>query len=203
MAIKYLGLAVRLLAASLLFYNFSCAKKCTETTYSFNLPVKAYPDRDSINIGDTLWLEVNQSVILKNNDGIMIDYGGAANLGSVIDFQKIDTVNKIFIEAANKFEYKLEKGKELQRTSLYIEYNFAEANQSYVFKLAIVPGEKGIYRIGVGSSNNTYRKSDKCTKANFLINFKETISHDYYIRLVNPSAPINIPVTNNYFFKVK
>lgn len=191
-----------LLMLTFLVQQSSCNKNCTETTYSFQLPIKAYPNLDSINVGDTIWLEINEPTSLKSNNSI-IDYSGAENLGSVIDFQKIDSVNKTFIESVPKFEYRIIYGNEIRRTNLFIEYNFSELNNRFVFKLAVIPKEKGIYRIGFGSSNNTYRKGDKCTKANFMINFKETISHDYYIRLVNATAPINIPVTNNYFFKVK
>lgn len=42
---------------------FSTSKKsilsCTESTYSFNVDAKVYPNKDSINIGDTMWLEIN------------------------------------------------------------------------------------------------------------------------------------------------
>jgi hypothetical protein len=193
---------------SILLIKCSCTEKiqidCSQVKYNFQLPVKAYPDRDSINTGDTIWLEINESAItLKNSDGSFINFSGAANLGSVIDFQKIDSINKTFLESVNKFDLILVSGTEIRRTNLFIEYNFAEANQRYIFKLGIIPKEKGVYRIALGSSNNTYRTNDKCTKANFIINFKETVSHDYYIRLVNPNAPINVVVTNNYFFKVK
>ncbi len=181
----------------------SCNKNCVETAYGFQLPIKAYPNLDSINTGDTLWLEINEPTTLQNTSGSMIDYSGVVNLGSVIAFQKIDSVNKTYIQSVEKFNYLLETGNVVNRTNLYIEYNFAEINAQFRFKLGIIPKEKGVYLLNVGSSYNTYRKNDKCTKANFIINFKETISHDYYVRLVNPSAPINIPVTNNYFFKVK
>lgn len=186
-----------------LLQQSSCYKNCLNTTYQFELPVKAYPNIDSINIGDTLWFEINESVILKNSDGNMVDYSGAENLGTVIDVQKIDSINKLFVESVNNFDYKVERGKEIMRTNLYVEYAFSELNNRFFFKVAFIPKEKGIFRIGVGSSNNTFREGDKCSKAKFTINFKETNSHDYYIRLVNPNAPVNVLVTNNYFFKVK
>jgi hypothetical protein len=192
-----------MLMLAFLVQQSSCNKNCVETTYSFELPIKAHPNLDSINIGDTVWLEINEPTTLKNFDGRLINYSSAENLGSVVAFQKIDSINKTFIESVEKFNYKLEKGNELRRTSLDIEYGFIESNNQFVFKLAIVPKETGVFRLSVGSSNNTYTKQDKCTKANFIINFKETISHDYYIRLINPAAPINIAVTNGYFFKVK
>ncbi len=192
-----------LLMLAFLAQQSSCNKNCVETKYSFNLPIKAYPNLDSINIGDTLWLEINEPTTLLSLNGNMVNYSGVANLGSVISYQKMDTVNKTFIQSTEKFNYIPAEGKVLNRTNLYIEYNFAETNNKFLFKLGIIPKEKGIYRLAVGSSNNTYRENDKCTKANFIINFKETISHDYYMKLINPDVQINVPVTNGYFFKVK
>ena len=42
----------------------SCNKNCVESTYSFQIGIKATPNLDSININDTIWLEINESTNL-------------------------------------------------------------------------------------------------------------------------------------------
>ena len=39
---------------------------CANTTYNFEIGVKAYPDEDSIHVGDTIWFEINESTALKD-----------------------------------------------------------------------------------------------------------------------------------------
>ncbi len=69
----------------LLFINARCIKTglgCAEARYSFELNVRAYPDKDSMAIGDTIWFEVNESARFKDiRSGEIIDYSGAENLG--------------------------------------------------------------------------------------------------------------------------
>lgn len=41
----------------------TCRKDCSRTDYSFEIAAKAYPDLDSIRVGDTVWVEVNEPVL--------------------------------------------------------------------------------------------------------------------------------------------
>ena len=114
-----------LLLTSLFLMKFTCKKleiDCTQVKYNFQLLVKAYPNKDSINIGDTLWLEINESVTFKNTDSGTINYGGAENLGTAVGFQLYNPVTKDWIDAVNKFAFYLMKGTELKITSLDIQY---------------------------------------------------------------------------------
>lgn len=194
---------ITLFFASLFLLKCECKKlqiDCTQVKYNFQLPVKAYPDQDTINIGDTIWLEINESVTLKNTDGNLINYGGAANLGSAIGFSYRDTILKQWVDAVNKFSFYLMKGTELKVTSLDVEYRFSEQNSMYIFKLGVIPKQKGLYSLLLSNSNNTYRNSDKCTKANFSIIFQNTNQH-YSL------SPFYIPGTNptggDYYFFVR
>ena len=59
---------ITLFFASLFLLKCECKKlqiDCTQVKYNFQLPVKAYPNKDSINIGDTLWLEINEPITFK------------------------------------------------------------------------------------------------------------------------------------------
>ena len=67
-------------------YN-SCNKRinCRDILYSFQTNIKAFPDLDSLNINDTIWLEFSCSTQLADlNSGQSIDYSGAENFGTAI-----------------------------------------------------------------------------------------------------------------------
>lgn len=130
--------------------SFRCNKgiDCTENIYSFNLGIKAYPDKDSSEVGDTLWLEVNEPTTLKDfRSGNDIDYSGAENLGSVISFHELSTDRQLTIPAIAKFNYNLQKGVErnVLDPSFEKQYLFIEEGKFYKFKLGLIAREKGIF----------------------------------------------------------
>ncbi len=184
------------------FSTFGCGKNCLDTKYSFQLPVKAYPDKDTLLVGDTLWLEINESVQFTSIDGTIIDYSGAANLGSAIGFSIWDNNLKTWAYAVDSFSYVLVSGISLNHylPKLIKEYTFIEQNGRYIFKLGIIPKAKGLHSLLFSNSSNTYRKKDKCTKANFTINFRNTNQH-YYLSPFYTGQP-NL-VGGDYYFVVK
>ncbi len=201
-------LAISLFTASLFFQRCSCKKAfgldCAEVKYGFELPVKAFPNNDSISIGDTIWLQINESTSFKDvQSGQIIDYSGAENLGTVLSFGNYDSsLNSWTNENPNNFKLVLMNGNGVlvNQTPISIEYLFTEKDKRYMFLLAVIPKGKGLFSLLFSNSNNTYRKSDKCTKANFMINFKDTNQH-------YPLNPFYIPGTNprggDYYFVVK
>jgi hypothetical protein len=202
---KNIILLLSLFTASLFFQQCSCNKTlgldCAQVKYSFELPVKGFPDKGSILIGDTIWLEINETTNFKNGqNGEMVDYSGASNLGSAIGFSYRDTVLKQWVDAVSRFKFSLQKGTELKVTPLDIQYRFSEENGRYIFKLGVIPKEKGLHSLLFSSSNNTYRNSDKCTKANFIINFKNTNQHYYLSPSYNGQTNL---VGGDYYFIVK
>ena len=120
MAIKP-SLAILFIISSIVtLSSFQCSKggiNCTENFYSFNLGIRAYPDTDSIRIGDTLWLEINEPSTLKDiQSGQMIDYSGAENLGTVIGIAELLSVNTFNTEGNTLFKFLLFEGKEVPRS---------------------------------------------------------------------------------------
>lgn len=180
-----------------------CGKvDCSKNSYRFEVSVKAYPDKDTIMVGDTLWIEINAPVTLTDIETRnLIDYSGAINLGSSIAFTR-DTSSTGYIKAANKFFYSLKKGSETKNADpdLYREYHFDQIDGRYIFLLGVIPKEKGTYGIIVSNSVNVYRKKDKCTKASFAINFKNTDQH-YYLNPNYHGGPV--APGGDYYFVVK
>lgn len=190
-----------ILAVALNFSTCTPRFDCANTTYNFEIGVKAYPDEDSIHVGDTIWFEINESTALKDiQSGKIIDYSGAINLGSAIGFGKYMGINNA-TEAANSFNYILITGILVNNpNTLQIrEFLFVQQNDRYLFKLGIIPKEVGVFGVGFSNAANVYRKNDACTKANFTINFKGTNQH-YYL---NPNFQGGPPPTGgDYYFKV-
>jgi hypothetical protein len=195
------------LGTTIFFQQCSCNKTgldCAQVKYSFDLPVKAYPDKDSISINDTIWLEINESAYFKDKgSGQVIDYSGAENLGTALAFGEYNKDLESWTnESPSSFDLILKEdvGKLVNQTSIDVEYIFSENNKRYKFLLGVVPKKKGLFSLLFSNSNNTYRKADKCTKASFDIYFANTNQH-------YPLNPFYIPGTNplggDYYFVVK
>jgi len=195
-----------LLFSTILIYA-TCKKNsdCANTVYAFSSEIRAYPDVDSINIGDTVFLELNHPVFSRDiNSGIEVNYKNAANFGTAIGFAEFISSNNTNTEVASKFNYKLIWGMEQVRQDSikFREFRFVEINQFYKFKLAIVPKFKGVFKLFVSNAANVYRLDDKCTKAGFVINFTNTNQH-LYLNQVSFPGVIPPPGGGIYLFKVK
>ncbi len=189
---------------ALLFIEANCTKlpiDCAKTVYSFQLPVKAFPDKDTFNIGDTIWLEINEPTLIRDGiSGEMVDYSGTSNLGSAISFLYWDNLINAWSEGISRFKFSIEKGTELKVTPLTIQYRFIESTDRYLFKLGVIPKEKGLHSLLLSSSNNTFRENDKCTKASFTINFKDTDQHYYLSPSYTGQTGL---IGGDYYFYVK
>lgn len=205
MAINKSTFAVLLIFLS--FSNAQCIKNgldCANTKHSFELPIRAYPDKDSIAIGDTIWFEVNSPTQLQDGiTGQLTDYSKTVNLGSGITFRALDAEDKFTISALNRFDFLLLEGIELRSgysNGLGNEYRFTEKDFSFRFLLGIIAKEKGTYVVLFSRAGNVYRSNDECTKASFDIFFVNTNQH-------YPLNPFYIPGTTprggDYYFVVK
>jgi len=190
----------------LISVQFQCNKRldCANTVYSFELGVKAYPDKDSINVGDTIWLEINEPTTLKDAfTGQMIDYSGAANLSTTIGIAELISANTVETRGNTFFNFLVLNGTEIFRpdTNSFREYRFDEINNKYQFKIGVIPKKTGVYKLFVGSAANVYRAMDQCTRASFAINFTSTNQHLFYNEIVLPG--VILPEGGGvYLFKV-
>lgn len=188
----------------------TCNKRydCKQTSYSFEALYKAYPNRDSLKINDTIWLELNTSVQLKDlMSNILVDYSGAANFGTAISILELvrGENDPAPVPSANKFSFVVVQGAALKsiKQDQIREFQFEEKDGAYQFKLGIVPQEKGLFAFGLGNSANVYRKNDKCTKATFNLTFKDTDQHLYLYEQSRPGYAISeYERQHMYCFKV-
>jgi hypothetical protein len=172
---------------------------CAENIYSFTIAAKAYPDKDSIAVSDTIWFEIDAPTIFLDGNS-NIDYSKAGNLGTVVSATKLLGVNQAENSVLD-FDYYLPIGVKLNENQFGIEYKFIETNNKYLFKLGLIPKKKGVYKIFVSNANNVFRADDKCTKANFTINFANTDQHFYFNKIAAPDITLTSP-SGVYLFKV-
>ena len=190
----------------------SCGKSifgCPEESLSFHLNAKAYPDKDSIHAGDTIWIELRAPTSLKDDiSGKMIDYSGASNLGNAISIDKFiggSISNPGTSYSANSFIYILSSGSAVNNSlsERIRSYLFEENNGLYFYKLGIIPKEAGVFAFAISDATNVYRKTDKCTKAHFNITFANTDQHLYFYQNNRPGYVISdYEQTHMYCFKV-
>lgn len=188
----------------------TCRKwDCSQTDYTFEAFYKAYPDKDSISIGDTIWLELTTPTLLKNlMNNQIVDYSGAENFGCAISY--LELIGGSFsdpgsLPAANSFDNILKIGfiSPTDKQDQIRAYLFKEENGMYVFKLGIVPKKKGLFAIAPGNAANVYRKSDNCSKAGFSLTFKDTDQHIYLYEQSRPGySPSEYERTHAYCFEV-
>lgn len=211
-------MAIKNFSIAILFFIsmasiFSTCKKgglgCGNAVYNFKIGVRAYPDKDSIRIGDTIWFELNTPTSFEDiTSGKLINYGGAANLGSAISVVKFvggSISDPGAVYSANSFNYILVTGSQVNNPFVegIRDYLFLESNNQYKFKLAIIPQQLGIFSLGLSNAANVYRHSDKCTKAGFEIDFENTNQHLYFLQNNRPGYVISgSELTSIYCFKV-
>lgn len=206
MATKIFTVAILLITAMTTIFS-TCKKGglgCANTVYNFKIAGKIYPDKDSIHVGDTVWLELNVPTSFTDiTSNQIVDFSEAGNLGSAIGFGEYSVINNP-IPAANSFIDVLVTGKEISNanTAQIREFLFEEKNNRYVFKLGIIPNENGIFGVGFSNAQNVYRNSDLCTKAFFKIILENTHQHYYLNPNINSSNTDTTKPSGSYYFKV-
>ena len=207
MATKLLTVAMLLITA--MASIFSTCKKgglgCANTAYNFQIFENVAPDKDSIQINDTIFLKVNTPTQFNDlQSGNKIDYSNASNLGNVVTILRFLPADMVQ-GATNNFKLILLKGTEVNAVDPLSQKDvlFAEENGYYKFNLAIVAKDTGRYALTIGNAANVYRRSDKCTKASFAINIENTNQHFYLLHLWRPDLILDDQgKTKVYYFKV-
>ncbi len=207
MSINWKLFLIMLTLVGMISFGDSCKKRknCNITNYNFEMGIRGYPDQDSILIGDTIYLEVDESVLLSDlSTGQIINYDNAQNLGTAIGIGELISPGVVTQFVNVDFHFYLIKGITVPRpdTNQFREYLFAENLQRYQFKVAIIPQRRGIFKMFISNAANVFRRNDECSKASFSINFKNTNQHLYFNEVSFPGI-ILPPGGGVYLFKVK
>ena len=169
-----------------------------QATYSFTADhVKAYPDADSVYVGDTIWIEYYLPVIYTDNfSGKIVNYADAVNFGNnikVLKFKGGSVSDPGAQYVREKFTYILDKGHSA-KSDFPDEgeaYNFSRNSNSFVLRVGIVPKELGTFAITISDAGGVYKKGDPCTKATFAFSFIDTDQHLYLYQANRPGYTIS------------
>lgn len=205
-----MGTKIKIFAISLVISTttiFSTCKKnglgCVESNVFFNVDAKVFPDKDSINIGDTIYVEVNIPTTLIDQNNNSVDYSKASNLGTSMGFVKLVSDSPIVLDnAVPDFNFDLVSGKEISspNVKLYKDYFFEESGGRYLFKLAIIPKSGGTFSFNLENATGVMRKGNSCPKAAFNFLLKNTTNQHYYLY---PGGTGVTPAGADYYFYVR
>ena len=127
-------------------------------------------------IGDTLWLEINILITLKdNNSNNNINYSGAQNLGTVITLLNI-LPSGVDTGAIKNFNILILNGSKFHQTTDSLSNEIIICNEElgyYNLKVMLVAKKVGNYVLTISNASGVYRKSDNCLKAFYEIDFSK------------------------------
>ncbi|MEO8944673.1 MAG: hypothetical protein ABI297_08735 [Ginsengibacter sp.] len=176
---------------------------CGQSNIFFTIDAKVYPDKDSINIGDTIYAEIDIPTTLKDKNDDMVDYSKANNLGTDMGFLKLVNDSSVQVgDAVNDFGIQLISGKEVVSSNplRLKEYSFEETGGRYIFKISIVPKSSGTFSFNFGNAANVIRNGNSCPKAEFSFLLRNTTDQHYYLF---PSGSGVAPAGADYYFYVR
>lgn len=139
------------MAVTAILISCSCGKDNIvryETWINFLYPVSITPNTDTINVGDTLWIEVNLPDSIYDNTNSRKFYLPSFNFQSYMSVRKLvdNTANWSFqLNSSNNFNTKNNIGSIYKTTSSSIDFQPVYQNNHYVFKGAIIPKDNGVY----------------------------------------------------------
>ena len=201
---KYL---ITVLIIIVLLSETGCGKGCVEAQYNFNMQEVFYPERDSILIGDTLFIEASHSTTF--NDTLtnkLIDFSGS-NIGGSLRVLRLPDSSTIAVGGMNDFNILVLKGSAVGND--YIpsenkEFVFGESNNNYDLKIGFVAKQKGLFLMSLGNSLGIIKKRGGCEKANILITNANINNHlFFYENWLHSNLISKYEKTHIYCFKVK
>lgn len=185
----------------------SCTKNCKEVKYNFSMQQIFSPEKDSISVGDTLWLISSHSTTFKDTiTNKEVDFSNA-QLGTNIRMLSFLDSSRSYIGVVKNFRVIRVFGSEVGNDNLP-EYNkgvrYEEREGKYLLKFGFITNKKGTYLFSVGNSISVKRINHGCEKADIQITNGNTNNHLYVFHNWWPGYQIpNYERTHSYFFIVK
>ncbi|MEJ7693186.1 hypothetical protein [Daejeonella sp.] len=197
--------------ACIVLLNSGCPKSCIEANYSFSVNAQVGPDRDSINVGDTIYITSSfPAKLIDQGTGAEINYTGAKKIGSTLGVGKLITGEVVPVGAVFDFSYISIKGNVYNERSIASpdavqQLTYQENNNTYELKVALIAKVKGTYALGIGNGLSVERNNSKnCEKAAFDISISNTSQHVYYYQTWRPGYTLTASdLKRLYCFKVK
>jgi hypothetical protein len=187
----------------------SCNKNCNEADYSFAIKAFIQQGFDSVNVNDTIWLEVDEPTTLRDEySNKNIDFSNISVSGitlSALKFVGGSVSDPGTVYATDKFNVKVitSSAKANPQSQTLAEVYLSEEANRFRFKCGIIPKDTGTFALGI-SNGGGVRKENKCEKAEFKFSFANTNQHLYLYQNNRPGYQISqYEADHMYCFKVK
>lgn len=179
--------------------------KCFRT-YRFEIPFTTYPLKDTLNIGDTLWITADFSADML--DSTKMEYVHTENVyfETGIGLARID-INPYQPNVWNLLDtFILEKG-EINLSPMEMKIKYYYENNKYLFKLGIICNKKGVYELDISSpyaSPIEVDKNSECEESKqmtYIMNGGDITVNNYDLVLQSPDTLISKGTgINGYIF---
>jgi hypothetical protein len=148
-----------------------CHKPCNEPDYNFSVFEAFSPERDSMNIRDTLFLNCEIPKMEKDiNTGKVIDFSNLGNLGDNLVISDISKFRDAKREAADSFLYINIYGKIYSDNNGAKQFQFMETDSSYRLKVGLILLKSGSYVFTIPDAIGVYRNGHvKCGVGNYAV----------------------------------
>jgi hypothetical protein len=148
-----------------------CNKPCSEPDYNFSVNESFSPEKDTMSVGDTLYL--NWQIPKKETDvntGNEINFSNLGNLGDhliLTDISKFNTTNR---DATDSFAFIGIEGKIYSDQYGVKQLQFLETDSNYSLKIGIILLRRGSYLLGIPDATGIYRNGRvKCGTGNYAV----------------------------------
>ncbi len=198
MGTKLLQMMLLITATSFLFgstCNKNGSKPCRNAPYSFNVTSEFSLQKEVHNVGDTIFLTSTFPKILTNLvSNQQVDYSNSIGVGGNFNMAKMDTVNKVAIEARNNFELINLIGTTTPITNspnLGVNIFYVEQANTYNAKFGLILKSKGLFYIGLTDLSSQGLRGQDCTNAGFnmtVINSNKNLNLFQYALGYSPDA---------------
>ena len=197
------------LALNSLFVLESCNKHCSSITAGNPISLSGgytlySPIKDSINVGDTIFINVTvPEKLIGNTNNSPTDFSNANNMIPDISFSSLKGM-QLETGALDSFILIKQVGSFSVNSLLpkfSISVTFSEQGGNYFFSLGCKAQKRGVYLITVSDIPDA---SKKCTHAAISIISKSSDSHLHYLTDIyyGGGAIAQIDSTHSYCFKV-
>lgn len=202
-------------AIGMLWFLTGCPSpglKCNDPYPKKLIPVQVTfePARDSLRLGDTLFLKCSiPTKLLPPGESDSINVAQAKEVISALILRELILKDKSLLNASSNFVYLNLQGR-IQVDPSKQEFEnawqpliFRKAPGSYNLEIGLVTRRKGIYDVGIMSGSINGRQGKDDCGIPITISVANPDPHHYYLEEIRFSDPNAIPIPNiHYLFKV-
>jgi hypothetical protein len=165
-----------------------CNPICTnlDPVYNFSITASIVPSKDSINVGDTVYLISSFPSTLQDQYGKLINYADAKNINSSMGFNDLSAIGNKDSSTIKNFFYENFEGQIFNSTSVPLPWHgnqlfYEEVNDEYRLEIAFIPKASGTYCLLISDAYCAGLNHNKaCKQASFAIALTNTDQHLYY-----------------------